>query len=213
MRLSGLVVAAILLASVTLLAQHSSGGGSSHGGGGSTSSASSRSSSSGGSGVSESSHSSGSSASHVASTGAASKLSSTEKNGSLEKKSSRSFFHPFRKAKTVQRAEFKRPVPCVKGRNCAVCPPGGSRYGNGACAVPSNGCLAGQSWNGFGCGVPYWSNDCDALAEQLAALRQQMQGQYDYGESLRLRLLQQQYERCMGRFGSYPFSAFLFDTP
>jgi len=229
MRLSGLVVAAILVVSTTLLAQHSSGGGggggSSHGGssGGSASSVSSHSSFSGGSGGSVSStsnHSSGSSASHVGDTGTASshpspssKVSSTRENPSPEKKSSRSFFHPSRKTNPVQRAEFKRPAPCLKGRSCPVCPPGESRNGNGACTVASNGCQAGQSWNGFACGVGYWSNDCNALAEQLAAQRRLMQGQNDYGQSLRLRLLQQQYEQCLGRFGSYAFSSLLFDTP
>jgi len=81
--------------------------------------------------------------------------------------------------------------------------------------VPSNGCQRGQSWNGLTCGVPYWSNDCSALAQQLAEQRQQMQGQSDYGQSLRLRLLQQQYEQCLNRsrFGSYPFSALLLDIP
>jgi hypothetical protein len=217
MRVSGLVLAAILLVSITLLAQHSSGGGGGSSHGGSSSSGSSHSSFAGGSSVSG--HSSGSSPSHAGSTGAASshsspasKLSSTKEIVSPEKKSSRSFFHPFKKAKPVESAEFKRPASCLKGRTCPVCPPGGSHFG-GACRVASNGCLAGQSWNGFSCGAGYWSNDCNALAEQLAAERQEMQGQNDYGQSLRLRMLQQQYEQCLRRFGYYPFSALLFDTP
>jgi len=78
--------------------------------------------------------------------------------------------------------------------------------------------LSGQAWNGFACGLPYWSNDCEALARQLAAHRRQMQGQNDYGQSLRLRLLQEQYEQCLRRsrvpFGAYAFNdASLFDIP
>lgn len=217
MRLSGLVVAANLLLSVTLIAQHSSGGGSSHSGssGGSPSSLSSHSSFSDGSGASVSNHNSGSSVSHVGRASAASpssKVSSTKENASPGKKSSRSFFHPFRKTTPVQSAAFKHPAPCLKGRPCPVCPAAGSHFG-GACVPANNGCQAGQSWNGLTCGVAYWSNDCNALAEQLAAQREQMQGQSDYGQSLRLRMLQQQYQQCLSRFGSYPFSALLLDTP
>ena len=219
MRLSGLVVAAILLASVTLLAQHSSGGsssgGSSHSGsgysGGSSSSAASHVSSA-------SSHNSSSSTAHVASTGAAaahpspsSKMPSTKENAAPEKKGSRSFFHPFRKPKPVQSAAFKR--PCLK-EPCMVCPPGGLRNGKGACGpLVVNACQLGQSWNGFACGAQGWFSDCRSLAEQLAAMRQQMVGQVDAGQSLRYRLLQTQYEQCLRRFGSYPFSAYLLDTP
>jgi len=214
MRLSGLVVAAILLVSATLLAQHSSGGGSSSGGshGGSAGGSSFSVSSAGG-------YSTGSS--HVASTGSSSRPSSSsskaspgKENASLGNKSSRSLFHPFRKPKPGQNAAFKPPVPCLKGI-CAVCPPGESRNGRGACVIAGNACLSGQSSyrSGFACGVPYWSNDCSALAERLAAQRRQMPGQSDYGQSLRLRLLQQQYDECLWRFGSYPFSALLFDTP
>ncbi|MGA7849798.1 MAG: hypothetical protein WCA13_11890 [Terriglobales bacterium] len=80
--------------------------------------------------------------------------------------------------------------------------------------ITSNACSSGQAWNGFACGVPYWSNDCEALAGQMADQRRQMEGQSDYGQALRLRQLQDQYDQCLRRFGSYPFfSAFLFDTP
>ncbi|MFZ0796407.1 MAG: hypothetical protein WAM98_01355 [Terriglobales bacterium] len=48
----------------------------------------------------------------------------------------------------------------------------------------------------------------------MADQRRQMEGQSDYGQALRLRQLQDQYDQCLRRFGSYPFfSAFLFDTP
>jgi len=213
MRLSGLVLAALLLVSATLLAQHSSGGGGfsgSHGG------------YSGGSGFSASSagsHSSSGSASHVASTGSSSSKPSsssskpaTKENASQLKKSSWSLLHPFRKSKSPQNAAFKRPAPCLKGL-CTPCPPGEARNGKGACVLARNACSYGQSWNGFSCGLPYWSNDCDALAQQLASQRRQMQGQNDYGQSLRLRMLQDQYEQCLRRYGSYAFSSLLLDTP
>jgi hypothetical protein len=213
MRLSGFVVAANLLLSVTLMAQHSTGGGSSHGGSsGASSSFSAHGGFSGGSGASVSNHNSGSSASHAGGTSPSpSSKASSKENASPEKKNSHSFLHPFRKASPVQRAAFKHPAPCLKGRPCP-CPTGGSHFG-GACVPANNGCQAGQSWNGLTCGVPYWSNDCNALAEQLAAQREQMQGQSDYGQSLRLRMLQQQYQQCLSRFGSYQFSALLLDTP
>ncbi len=221
MRLSGFVIAAVLFVSATLLGQHTSGAGGSSSGG--SSSGASHSSYSGGSSSSASSHSSSSSASHIASTGAAAsrlspsaKLPSTKENAAPEKKG---FFsslrHPFRKP--VQRAEFRRPVRCLK-EPCAVCPPGESRNGNGACVVANNGCAAGQSWNGFACGTQYWFNDCRALADQLAAERQQIRGRNDPGQSLRHRRLQEQYEDCLMRsrlpFGAYAFNdARLLDTP
>ena len=216
MRLSRLVVAAVLLVSATLLGQHTSGAGGSSSGG--SSSGASHSSYSGGSSSSASSHNSSSSASHVASTGAAaSRLSpSTKENAAPEKKG---FFsslrHPFRKP--VRRAEFRRPVRCLK-EPCAVCPPGKSSNGKGACVLASNVCPTGQFWNGFACGTQYWFNDCRALADQLAAERQQIRGRNDPGQSLRHRRLQEQYEDCLMRsrlpFGAYAFNdARLLDTP
>jgi hypothetical protein len=139
-------------------------------------------------------------------------LSSTKENAAPEKKSSRSFLHPFRKPKPVQSAEFKRPAPCLKGP-CAVCPPGESRSGKGACMLASNVCSSGQSWNGFACGLRYRFNDCTALADQLAAQQRQMRGQSDAGQVLVYRLLRQQYESCWARPGSRSYgSASLFDT-
>lgn len=215
MRLSGLVIAAILLISATLLAQHSSGGGgsssggSSHGGysGGSASSASSASS-----------HASSASALHVSSTSAAgshasssSKLPPGKGNAAPEKKSSRSFFHPFRKPQPVQNVQFKRPVTCLKAP-CPVCPSGQFRGGN-ACGVATNACASGQSWNGFACGAPYRFDDCGALAAQLEAERRHLQGQSDPGQALYYRLLLQQYQSCLARSNSRAFgSAFLADS-
>jgi hypothetical protein len=219
MRLSSLVFATILLVSATLLAQHSSGGGGSSSGG-------SHGGYSGGSGSSvssASSHTSSSSASYVGGASTASHSSSSSKspspkeNAATEKQSSRSLFHPFRKAKLVQSAEFKSPAPCLKAP-CAVCPPGQSRSGNRACAVVSNACSSGQVWNGFSCGAQGWFSDCNALARELAEQRRQMQSQSDYGQSLRYRMLQNQYDQCMRRsrsgFGAYAFNnALLLDTP
>jgi hypothetical protein len=55
------------------------------------------------------------------------------------------------------------------------------------------------------------------LAEQLAAQRELMRGQSDYGQSLRYRLLQEQYQQCLMRahapFNAYTYNAFLLDTP
>jgi hypothetical protein len=218
MRLSSLVFPAILFASGILFAQHTSGGGGSAGFGGSSGSGAYHgySGGSGSSASSASSHSSSNSAAHVSSTGVASshsstssRVSSTKGSASPEKKSSRSFFHPFRKPKPVQSAEFKRPVPCLKGP-CAICPPGGSR--KGACVVTTNVCPAAQSWNGA-CGFPYGFNDCSALAERLAAERRYMRGQSDPGQALLYRLLLQQLESCMARYGSHAYSsASMFDT-
>ncbi len=223
MRLSSLVVAAVLFVSATLLGQHTSGaGGSSSGGSSSGASHSSYSGGSSSSASSASSHRSSSSASHIASTGAAgsrlssSKLPSAKENATPEKKG---FFsslrHPFRKP--VRRAEFRRPRRCLR-EPCAVCPPGASSNGKGACVLASNVCPTGQFWNGFACGTQYWFNDCRALADQLAAERQQIRGRNEPGQSLRHRLLQEQSEDCLMRsrlpFGAYAFNdARLLDTP
>ncbi len=210
MRLSGLVLAALLLVSVTLLAQHSSGGGGfsgSHGG---------YSGCSGFSASSANTHSTSSAASHVSSPSSSSPSSkvssSTRENASPEKKSSWSLLHPFRKSNPPQKAAFKRPAPCLKGF-CTPCPSGEARNGKGACVIESNACSYRQSWNGFSCGLPYWSNDCDALAQQMVTQRRQMKGQNDYGQGLRLRMLQDQYEQCLRRYGSYAFSSLLLDLP
>ncbi len=206
MRLSGFFVAAVLCVSPVLFAQHSSGG-----------SASSHSSSfSGSSGISHSSYS----GSSISSTGSPSstpsiKSSSTKGSTSPEGKSSHSFFH--RKSTPVQRTEFKTPVPCLKG-SCGFCPRGESRGTGGACVLASNSCPSNQAWNGFACGTQGWFNDCGYLAQRVADQKHLMQGQNDYGQSLRYRMLQDQYQQCLMRshsgFGAYAFnSMFLLNMP
>ena len=214
MRISSLFFAVVVVLAVSpnLFAQHSSGGASSgHSSGGASSSGFSHSSSST---SSAGNHTSTTSTSHSA---APSKISSTgsaakdKDNASFEKKSSRSFFHPFRKPVTA--TEFKT---CLKAP-CPVCP-GGARNSAGACVPVSQSCRTGQAWNGFSCGLTNWNNDCSSLARQLSAQKQQMQSQTDYGQSLRYRMLQNQYQQCLMRDrsnrGTYAFnSALLLDTP
>jgi hypothetical protein len=216
MRLSGLVFASLLFVSSVLVAQHAGAAS-----GGSSSAGSSHSSYSGGSTSSMSSR--GSSApSHVSSTSTASrsssasasrtvpgKLSSTKEGAEPEKKHS-SFWHPFRKP--VPSAEFRRPAPCFR-QSCAACPAGQSHNGRGACGVVSNVCSSGQYGNGFGCGTQYWLNDCRALANQLAAEQQRMQGQVSPGESVRYQSLLNQYEQCASRYGYAFNNALLLDAP
>jgi hypothetical protein len=215
MRLSSFVVASILLASTTVLAQHSSGGGGGSHGGGSSSSASSAGSYS--SGASRS-YGSTSTASHSSSSSPSKSTSSSSKQSAApEKQSSRSFFHPFRKAKPVESAELKVPSFCLKG-SCAACPGGQLRGTSGACTLARNACSAGQAWNGFACGTQGLFTDCNRLARELAEQREQMQSQSDYGQSLRYRFLQQQYQQCLQRsstrFGAYASTnPFLLDTP
>ena len=208
MRLSSLAYAAILLVAAILLpaihaAQHSSGGGGSSGGAGSHGSSGAFSSSSASSG---SSHSSGGSSFHSAggsaasphttslSSGGASKGLSTKAGVGGDKKSSRSFFHPFRKTKPVENVDFRRPGPCRKEPS-AVCPPDRRGY-----VVPTRICATGQSWNGLGCGLPVPSRDCSDLASKVAAQRRRMEGQYDPFQSLVYRSLRDQYEQCLRRF-------------
>src|ERR1017187_3089866 len=242
MRLSGLVIAVLLFFSTILPAQHSSAAGASSSSGssssGSSSSGSSHSSSGSSGSISGSSSSHASpvggsdrslSAGRTSSAGGSSgKVGSTavrSTNGAKanvgvppkspsslkpEKKSFASFLkHPFKKPRPV--ADNKRP-PCRK-EPCPVCPTGESRHG-GACGpvFVSNVCDAGQFWNGFTCGQTWWE-DCQALAHELAAERQQMQGQVDPFQSLRYQRLQEQYDRCMERFGRSPSNAYLLDTP
>jgi hypothetical protein len=56
------------------------------------------------------------------------------------------------------------------------------------------------------------------LAQQLAHQKDQMQSQSDFGQSLRYRQLQDQYQQCLARsgtrFGTYALGgALLLDTP
>jgi len=230
MRLSGLVIAVILICSTTLLAQHSSGGGGSSSGGSSHSSSSSSGSfsSSGSSHVSSvgGSHSGGASSStRGGSAPHDSAKNDSAKNGlnvrargpesaslKAEKKGLFSFLRHHKAAPNRSlEAATKQFFRCKKGENC-TCFGRGSR--NHACGSPvQSSCLAGQTWNGLGCGTPYWLNNCRALAQQLEAERLEMQGQVDPGQDLRYQRLQEQYDQCMRRFGADPFSAYLFDTP
>jgi hypothetical protein len=197
MRLSGLVIAAVLFvfgmvsyrtdrveAAPVFSSSSSSGGGHSGGSAGSASSPSSASS-----------HSSSSSSMRAPSTGSASshRLGSSKEDALPEKKSSRSFFHPFRKAKPLQSAEFKPIVPCLKQ----------------PCAVPRNACSSRQPWNGFGCGTEGWFNDCRVLAEELIKQQRQMRVQYP-GQGLRRQLMLNQYDNCAKRFALEPFGSYLF---
>jgi hypothetical protein len=211
MRLSSLFVAVVLAVSPSLFAQHSSGGASSgHSSGGASSSGFSHSSSSGGS-VSASSAGSHNSINSTSHSTMPSKGSSAKDNAASETKTSRSFFHPFRKPVTT--SEFKT---CLKAP-CPVCP-GGARSSAGACVPVSQSCRSTQPWNGFSCGLQSLINDCSYLARQLEAQKQQMQSQSGYGQSLRYRMLQNQYQQCLMRDhsnrGTYAFnSALLLDTP
>ncbi len=232
MRFSSLVIAATLALFVAFSAQQvlasgspaSSGGSTSAShGGGSTSSASSSSSSSAHSTASHSSSSISSSHSTSGTThgsGPATGVKSSHSESvQQEKQGGRSFFHPFRKPKPVERAVFVRPQPCWR-KPCTICPAGASRSGRGACVPVSQSCTVGQGWVAS-CGTPYWFNNCRALEQELAALRQQMQRQGYFGQSVEYRRLQQQYEYCLAHsrtnFAYYGFYAFngagLFDVP
>ena len=149
MRLSSLAYAAILLVAAILLpaihaAQHSSGGGGSSGGAGSHGSSGAFSSSSASSG---SSHSSGGSSFHSAggsaasphttssSSGGASKGLSTKAGVGGDKKSSRSFFHPFRKTKPVENVDFRTSGTLQERARCGL-----SAGSAGVCRADSNLC-------------------------------------------------------------------------
>ncbi len=230
MRLSALVIASLLCVSSTLVAEHStsSGSSSSASSGGSSSS---HSSSSGGSSSSSShnssssansagSHNSSSSASHVSGTSGASsrfvpsnKGSSTRESKIQQQKVGRTFWHPFRKEKPVSAAIPR--LHCPKGPcPVPVCRPGQSAS-RGGCVVTASSCSAGQIWNGFSCGLQYWSNDCTELANRLAAQRRLMQGQNDPGQTLIYRTLLKQYEACTERYGGGFFNSYasLSDIP
>ena len=214
MRLSGLVVAAILslylvFSAHVLFAQHSSGGSS---GGHSAGSSGSSFSSSG------SSHGTVSSGS-VSHTGTIASHSSPSTKSSIHgpqaPEEKRSFFHPFRKP-AIQAATF----PACRNGSCGFCRNGGSRNASGACVITSSSCPSRQQWNGFSCGAQGWFNDCRVLAEQLSAEQRRSQGRNNPGQSLRNQMLQDQYEQCLSRFGfgafasAYSFNnALLMDMP
>jgi len=239
MRLSALVSLAILFLSAALVAQHStSGGGSSSSGGYSGGYSGGSSSGSFHSGGSSSSGSySGTSSSHASSTGnsgsshnsgsvsssggrtdrgktgpSALRSSNERARFSNEKPEKKGFFSFFRHRKPATKsAAFVPPIRCRRGENCRICT--GTR--TGACIVETS-CAAGSVWNGISCGPQYaWWSDCSDLANQLAAMRRQMRGRNDPGQSLMYRVLLSQYEGCLTRFGATSFSSYasLFDLP
>jgi hypothetical protein len=211
MRRFGFVVASILLVSTVLFAQHTSGSSSASFSGSSSAAASH---SSGGSfAASSGSHYASTSSTHTSAASASShsqstRVSTTKGAPQPERKSTRSFFHPFRKPKPVEHAQFPR-RPCFKG-NCSICPPGQSANGRGLCVVMANTCQAGLVWNGFSCGQNWWFNDCSYLAAQLAAQRRHMQGLNDPGQSLIYQTLRTQYDSCLARGGFEGFGGFSF---
>jgi hypothetical protein len=82
----------------------------------------------------------------------------------------------------------------------------------------AHSCAKGAVFNGFNCSSPYMFDDCSALASQLGADRQQMQGQSAPGAALFYRLRLRQYESCMARrtwpYGFWAYNrASLFDAP
>ncbi len=140
--------------------------------------------------------------------------------------------------KSSLETDAKRPIRCKKGQTCTVCTAGENRNAAGVCISQAQvlPCPPAQVWNGFACGARYSVNDCGALAAQLAQQERQMrsartaqqpncsldsvsqecadlQGQSGR-ESLRYRLLQEQYDQCMARSGSYAFRrTSLLDAP
>ena len=115
-----------------------------------------------------------------------------------EKKSLFAFLH--RKKPAPARVSFINPRPrCKWGHNCVVQP---------VCPVNS-----GWYWLSY-CGAQYdqyyWGNTCQALADQVAAERERMRTTADAGASLRYQMLMDQYHQCMRRYGTQPFSSYLF---
>lgn len=223
MRLSGFVIAAILFISPAF-AQHVSGGRASSVG-------ASHSSYSGGSSSAGASHASSvsSSRSVSSSSGGTARAGSNERAHSLDGSgkgpaakapdhSLASFFHHKKPEATPtpvsQRIFIQR---CRRGENCGVCP-GGSRNAFGQCVYPTQGCIAGQVWNGLGCGSAYYLSSCRNLAAQLAPM-DRWQNQNDPSGAWRRKLLLDQYRQCAMRYGADPFGLYAlnglspFDIP
>jgi len=220
MRLSGLVLAPILLVPMAF-AQHPSIGGSvggSYHGGGSYSSAGA-------------SHASSVGSSRPASSGGAARAGSNERgrplngSGSTSKAakapdhSLSSLFHHRKPEPPPTPVSQRMFIPrCRRGENCGICPGGGSRNAFGQCVYPTQGCFAGQVWNGFGCGSAYYLSSCGNLASQLASM-DRWQNQNDPSWVWRRRLLLDRYQQCVMRYGTSPFSLYalnglsLFDVP
>jgi hypothetical protein len=236
-RLPALVIATILLISVALLAQrgggassgtsHSSGssGGSSHGGsagspGGSRGSvspssysASGRSNSSGAESGRLSSQRSSSEQSFSLSERPAKDPAGTGLNirpnllkspvgekvdGKPEKKGVFSFLHhkkPAPEPTTWINPRFR----CKREQSCGT--------------PTRQVCQTGRVWNSSSCSQydQYsWFNGCRSLADQLEAEREGMRLGNDPGGSLRYRMMLNQYRQCMSRYGTEPFSSYLF---
>jgi hypothetical protein len=240
MRLSSLVIAAVLVCSLPLFAQHSAGGGSSTGGhsgggfsGGGGSSGSSHSGSIGGS--SSSSRSAGGDVSSSSGRGGSSGPGSSHTSSGLSfsaRPSGGSFRSPERTGLNIRPNLLRPPVtdkieekPEKKGvfsflhhkkpvaeRANFINPRPRCRPGQ-QCFVRT-GCRTKLAWNASYCGGLYdqydWFNACRSLADQLARQREQMRTTNDAGASLRYRMLQDQYRQCMMRNGVERFSSYLF---
>lgn len=213
MRLSGLVLASILLIS-TAFSQRSSSGSAGAGhssfSGGSSSAAASHASSAGSSrGVSSSSGEAARSRSLSSAKGSATAKSPDHSLASL-------FHHKRPEPQPASQRTFFIPR-CRRGGNCGVCP-GGSRNTFGQCVYKSQSCVAGQVWNGLGCGWPYYLSNCSNLAQQVF-LMDRWQNQRDSSWAWRRPLLLQQYQECLMRYGANPFGVYAlnglspFDIP
>lgn len=227
MRLSALVVVAILLSPASVLAQR---GGGSHSGGGFSGSATS-SSSHGSSSSAGSSRGSGiASSSSFSSNSVGSARSSSERSSSFserspkdpastglnirpnllkapvsekleeqpEKKGFFSFLH-HKKPEPVLATRTNPPFHCKKGQSCRI--------------PIRPACQTGRVWNSSSC-LQYdqysWFDACRSLADQMAAERERMRLGGDPGASLRYRMMQNQYGQCVARYGAEPFSSYLF---
>jgi len=225
MRRSFLIIAATLIMSAFLAAQHAGSAATSSSSGGSSSSHSGYSGGSSSASHSASHFSSlGSSAHHApalprSSPSTAIKSPYVKQDAQPEKASGHSFFHPFRKPQPTEKAAFIHPQTCWR-KPCAVCPGGQSSNGRGACVPVSETCLAHPLSLGLYCSTPYWwSNQCRALADELAVEQQSMRGHSYVGESMQYRRLSEQYEDCLRRTGllnASPYYALyggLFENP
>jgi hypothetical protein len=215
MRLSGLVLMFILVISTAFAQRSSSGassGGSYHGGGSYSGAGASHASSVGSSRAVSSTSGDAVRARTVNGSG------STSKAAKAPDHSLASLFHHRKPEPTPTPVTQRMFIPrCRRGVNCGVCP-GGSRNAFGQCVYPTQGCIAGQVWNGFGCGSAYYLSSCGNLASQLA-LMDRWQNQRDPSMTWRRKLLLDQYQECVLRFGGNPFRLYalngigLFDVP
>jgi hypothetical protein len=239
MRLSSLVIAAVLVCSLSLFAQHSAGGGGSfsggHSGGGFSSGGGSSSSSHSGSvgGSSSSSRSSGGVSSSSGRGGSGGTGSSHTSSGlSFSARPSGSVRSPERTGlnirpnllmprgneKIEEKPEKKgifsflhHKKPVDEGATF-INPRPHCRPGQ-QCFVRAR-CRTTSAWNASYCGGLYdqydWFNACRSLADQLARQREQMRTTNDAGASLRYQMLENQYRQCMMRDGRQPFSSYVF---